>query len=64
MIGAIFTAHAGAGFALSNGGYEYVLALAAFCIVLAAHGAGKFSLDAMWLRRVVLRRTALAAHGS
>jgi putative oxidoreductase len=52
MIGAIFTAHADGGFALRHGGYEYVLTLAAFCIVIAAQGSGKFSLDALWLRRM------------
>jgi putative oxidoreductase len=52
MIGAVFTAHADAGFALRDGGYEYVLTLAAFCIVIAAQGSGKFGLDALWLRRV------------
>jgi putative oxidoreductase len=64
MIGAIFTAHADAGFALGDGGYEYVLALAAFCIVIAAHGSGKFSLDALWFRRVFSRRDALTAAAS
>jgi hypothetical protein len=38
--------------ALRGGGYEYVLTLAAFCIVIAAQGSGKFGLDAHWLRRV------------
>lgn len=61
MIGAIFTAHADAGFALRDGGYEYVLTLAAFCIVIAAHGSGKFSLDALWLRRILSRRTPQVA---
>lgn len=56
MIGAVFTAHADAGFALRGGGYEYVLTLAAFCIVIAAQGSGKFGLDALWLRRIGSRR--------
>jgi putative oxidoreductase len=51
MIGAIFTAHADGGFSLRDNGYEYVLTLAAFCLVIAAHGSGKFGLDALWLRR-------------
>lgn len=64
MIGAIFTAHADGGFALRDGGYEYVLTLAAFCIVIAAQGSGKFGLDALWFRRVGWRRSPVAAHGS
>lgn len=51
MIGAIFTAHAGDGFSQRDNGYEYVLALAAFCLVIAAQGSGRFGLDALWLRR-------------
>jgi putative oxidoreductase len=52
MIGAIFTAHAGGGFSQRDNGYEYVLTLAVFCLVIAAHGSGKFGLDALWLRGV------------
>jgi putative oxidoreductase len=51
MIGAIFTAHADGGLSLRDNGYEYVLTLAAFCLLIAARGWGKFGLDALWLRR-------------
>jgi putative oxidoreductase len=56
MIGAIFTAHAGGGFSLRDNGYEYVLTLAAFCLVIAAHGSGKFGLDALLVRRIGWRQ--------
>lgn len=46
-LGAVFTAHWGSGFFAGDGGFEYVLSLAAFSLVVAAVGAGRFSLDAV-----------------
>jgi putative oxidoreductase len=56
MIGAIFTAHADGGFSQRDNGYEYVLTLAAFCLVIAAHGSGRFGLDALLVRRIGWRQ--------
>jgi hypothetical protein len=33
-----------------------VIGGAAFCIVIAAQGSGKFGLDALWLQRIGSRR--------
>jgi len=64
MIGAIFTAHADGGFALRDNGYEYVLTLASFCVVIAAQGSGRFGLDALLVRRVGWRRAPELARSS
>ncbi|MCB1672219.1 MAG: DoxX family protein [Gammaproteobacteria bacterium] len=45
MLVAIVTAHLGNGLFMSNGGYEFALALLAGSIALAANGAGGYSLD-------------------
>ncbi|GAA1180081.1 DoxX family protein [Nesterenkonia xinjiangensis] len=45
MLVALFLVHAPAGLFVSEGGYELVLALFAGLIILAATGAGRFSLD-------------------
>ena len=45
MIGAYLFVHAGNGIFVSENGYELVLALGAASLVLAAVGAGRFSLD-------------------
>jgi putative oxidoreductase len=63
MIGDIFTAHAGGGFSLRDNEFEYVLTLAAFCLVIAAQGSGKFALDALWLRRAGWRQPAESPTG-
>ena len=45
MIGAYVFVHAGNGIFVSENGYELVLALGATSLLLAAVGAGRFSLD-------------------
>lgn len=50
MLGAIFFVHAGAFFA-DQGGYEFVLLLAAASATLALTGAGRYSVDAALLGR-------------
>ncbi|MEV6816272.1 DoxX family protein [Micromonospora sp. NPDC051296] len=45
MIGAFVFVHAGNGLFVDQGGYELVLTLAAASLLLAAVGAGRFSLD-------------------
>ena len=47
MLGALFIAHIGKGIWSSDGGYEFVLALGAGALLLAAVGAGKFSIDTL-----------------
>jgi len=47
MIGALFIAHIDAGLWVGDGGYEFVLALAAGTLLLTVVGAGKFSVDAL-----------------
>ncbi|ANY23643.1 DoxX family protein [Gordonia terrae] len=46
MVGALFIAHVDSGIWVSDGGYEFVLALAAGSLLLAVVGAGRFSVDA------------------
>ncbi|MCX6469093.1 MAG: DoxX family protein [Corynebacteriales bacterium] len=59
MIGAYFIAHIGNGIWISDGGYELVLGLGAAALVIAAVGAGRFSVDGAlgtrlpWTRRTV-----------
>ncbi|RTE85836.1 MULTISPECIES: DoxX family protein [Gammaproteobacteria] len=45
MVVAIFAVHFQNGFFMSNGGYEYALALLAATVSLALSGAGKLSVD-------------------
>ncbi|MER5478781.1 DoxX family protein [Streptomyces sp. NPDC002734] len=45
MIGAFLLVHADAGLFVDQGGYELVLVLGAAALVLAAVGAGRFSID-------------------
>jgi putative oxidoreductase len=45
MIGAVFFVHAGAGLFVEQGGYELVLVLGATSLLLAAVGAGRYSVD-------------------
>jgi len=42
---AFFTVHMTKGFMISNGGYEYIIVLAAASFSLMVTGAGKYSLD-------------------
>lgn len=52
MAGAYWYVHMDKGFFANEGGYEYVLVLAAAALLLALTGAGRFSLDAvLWRRR-------------
>lgn len=46
MLGALFLVHAPAGLFAEQGGYEFVLVLAAGAAALAVGGAGRLSLDA------------------
>ncbi|MCR8924024.1 DoxX family protein [Dasania sp. GY-MA-18] len=45
MLVAIFLAHWSAGFFISNGGYEYALALLGMSVALAVQGGGRYALD-------------------
>ena len=47
MLVAIFSVHIGKGLFMSNGGYEYALALLAVTAALFISGAGRFSLDSL-----------------
>ncbi|TDD76244.1 DoxX family protein [Actinomadura darangshiensis] len=52
MAGAFWYVHMGKGLFNQEGGYEYVMVLAAACLLLAFTGAGRFSVDALlWNRR-------------
>lgn len=46
---AFLTVHASKGFAISGGGYEFIMLIGAAALAIAIMGPGKFSLDAMWL---------------
>lgn len=45
MVGAIIWIHGAAGFFAADGGYEFVLVLAAIGVTLALTGGGRFSVD-------------------
>lgn len=47
LLGALVLVHAGNGVFVGDNGYELVLALAAGLLVIAALGAGKFSVDGL-----------------
>src|SRR3954451_2920815 len=51
MIGAFAFVHAGAGLFVQQGGYEFVLVLAAAALMLAVLGAGRFSVDHLLVSR-------------
>ncbi len=44
---AMFAAHWAKGFAVGQGGYEYVLFLGIVCFFIAIRGGGRYSVDAM-----------------
>lgn len=50
-VGAIVLVHAGAGFFVSDGGWEFVFVLAAVAAALALTGAGRLSVDALVVDR-------------
>lgn len=52
MIVAIFAVHFQNGFFMSNGGYEFALALFAASVSLVFSGAGKFSVDEIIARKL------------
>ncbi|GII58003.1 hypothetical protein Pth03_63920 [Planotetraspora thailandica] len=51
MLGAIVFVHGSHGFGVEQGGYEYVLALAAACLLIAFSGGGALAVDGLWRRR-------------
>ena len=51
MAGAYLFVHVGNGIFVDQGGFELVGALAAACLILAAVGAGRFSVDGLVLGR-------------
>ena len=61
MVGAYLFVHAGNGIFVDQGGFELVGALAAACLILAAVGAGRFSVDGLVLGR---RRRKTVKSGS
>jgi len=48
---ATFTVHLSNGFSVGNNGFEIPLYYFLFLLILASHGAGKFSLDFLIFRR-------------
>lgn len=55
MLVAIFAVHLDKGLFMSNNGYEFALALLAASVSLAASGAGRLSLDAVFAGRAAAR---------
>mgnify|MGYP001561330495 CR=1 FL=1 len=53
MLVAFFRVHLKNGFLISNGGYEFVLALLAALVVVLANGAGKLSLGKLFKKKVL-----------
>ncbi|MBA3469573.1 MAG: DoxX family protein [Herpetosiphonaceae bacterium] len=57
MLAALFMVHLSSGFFAANGGYEFVLLLAAASLALVLTGGGAFALDNLGaVRRVMPRR--------
>lgn len=52
MLVAIFSVHFSKGLFMSNGGYEFGLALLAVSVALLVSGAGRWSVDSVWARAV------------
>ncbi len=50
MLVAIFSVHFSKGLFMSNGGYEFGLALLAVSVALVVSGAGRWSVDSAWAR--------------
>lgn len=52
MLGAMFFVHLDGGFYSRDGGYEYVLMLAAASIAIGFSGGGALAVDSLWLNKV------------
>lgn len=48
---AFFLVHMQNGFAVSNGGYEFIMLIFAAAVSVMITGAGKYSVDAMWKKK-------------
>lgn len=48
---AFFTVHMSKGFFMSNGGYEFIMLIGAASVAVMIAGAGKYSVDTMWLHK-------------
>lgn len=59
LVGAIVIVHAGNGVFVQDNGYELVLALAAGLLIIAATGAGRFSIDGLLGHRTTSRSQEL-----
>lgn len=51
MLGAMYFVHLDGGFYSRDGGYEYVLLLAALSIAIGFSGGGALALDSLWTNR-------------
>lgn len=52
MVVAIFSVYISNGFSIGNNGFEIPLYCLLFLFILVSHGAGKFSLDYLFLEKV------------
>jgi putative oxidoreductase len=57
MLGAMFYVHMDGGFFSRDGGYEYVLLLAAVSLAIGFSGGGALAVDSMWLNKVGEKKT-------
>lgn len=62
MLGAFVLVHAPNGLFIDNGGFELVAALGAGALVLAATGAGRFSVDHLIATRRAAQRPGTTTH--
>ncbi|GAA2261353.1 DoxX family protein [Glycomyces scopariae] len=58
MLGAMYFVHLDGGFFSRDGGYEYVLVLAAASIAIGFSGGGLLALDNLWLNKKGVPQTA------
>ncbi|WP_157249867.1 DoxX family protein [Nonomuraea typhae] len=54
MIGALLLVHLPNGFLVSDGGYEFVVTLAAFSLVIGFSDGGALAVDSVWRRKRAL----------